>query len=123
MSIFGKRKGGGRRSASRTPVPLIAVVTTLAESQSAIVVDVSSTGIRLHGADLPRKGEELFVNVEGVMAFGTVAWAADQQRGIEFDSPLCSGTEQMLRHKVAQAAGLPPEIKAAYDDWTLGVAR
>ena len=123
MSIFGKCKGGGRRSASRTKVPLIAVVTTLAETQSAIVVDVSSTSIRLRGPNLPGKGEELFVNVEGVLAFGTVAWADDDERGIEFDSPLCPGTEQLLRQKVAQAAGLPPEIKAAYDDWMLGVAR
>ena len=123
MSTFGKRKGGGRRRALRSQVPLIAVVTTLTDSRSAVVVDVSATGVRLRGKGLPQGGSELFVTIEGVVAFGTVAWSQRSECGVEFDTPLKAGDERLLRHKVVQANGLPAEIRAAFDDWTVGVAR
>ena len=123
MGTFGKCKGGGRRSASRTKAPLIAIVTTLKGSHSAVVVDVSSTGARLRGTDLPNEGEEMFVTIDHVIAFGTVAWARDGELGLAFDRPLSPGDEQSLRKTASVAAGLPPEIRAAWDDWTLGMAR
>lgn len=123
MGAFGKCKGGGRRSAPRASAPLIAIVTTLTASHSAVLLDVSATGARLQGPDLPRLGEELFVTIEGVVAFGTVVWAKTNVRGIAFDGPLKPGDEEKLRQRVSDAHGLPPEIKAAFDDWVLGVAR
>jgi hypothetical protein len=123
MSTFGKCAGGGRRSAARVAVPLIAVVTTLRESRSAIVVDVSATGVRLQGANLPESTEELFLTVDGVVVFGTVAWEQDDERGVAFDAPLKAIDETGLRQKVAQAKKLPPELRAAFDDWSAGFAR
>jgi len=123
MSDFGKCAGGGRRSAARKTVPLVAVVTTLRESRSAILVDVSATGARLRGADLPNSAEELFLTVDGVVVFGTVAWEREHERGIEFDGPLEATDEARLKQNVVEARGLPPEIKAAFDDWALGFAR
>jgi hypothetical protein len=104
-------------------VPLIAVVTTLRESRSAILVDVSATGARLLGPDLPQPAEELFLTVEGVVVFGTVAWERDDERGVAFDEPLKAIDEARLRQRVAQAKGLSPEMRAAFDDWALGFAR
>ena len=43
--------------------------------------------------------------------------------GIAFDRPLALREEQLLRQKVAETHGLPPDIKAAYDTWVLGCAR
>ena len=123
MGTFGKCKGGGRRSASRSPAPLIAAVTTLKGAHSAIVVNVSSTGARLRGANLPDLDEQLFVNLDGVIAFGTVAWSDADEMGVAFDGPLSGSDEQRLNEKVKAAGGLPAEIKAAFDQWTLGVAR
>lgn len=123
MSTFGKCKGGGRRSALRAPAPLMAFVTTLTATHSAVLIDVSSTGARLQGTDLPTTGDELFVNLEGIVAFGTVAWAKGAERGIAFDPPLSTMDEKSLRHRVATARGVRPEIKAALDDWSLGLAR
>ena len=123
MSGFGKCVGGGRRSASRMAVPLIAVVTTLRESRSAILVDVSATGARLLGPDLPQPAEELFLTVEGVVVFGTVAWEKDDERGVAFDEPLKAIDEARLRQRVDQAKGLSPELRAAFDDWAMGFAR
>jgi len=123
MSRFGKSNGGGRRSAQRATAPLIAVVTTLKGSQSTVLVDVSDAGARLQGRDLPRKGEELFLATEEVVAFGSIVWSDGDARGMRFDEPLRPGEYQFLRQRVTQAAGLPPHIKAAFEDWTIGVAR
>ena len=123
MGTFGKSKGGGRRIAPRTEGPLRAVVTTLSGSRSADLVDISGTGARLCANGLPEIGEEISVKVEGVSAFGTVVWADGDIRGMVFDEPLTPDAEQLLRQKVAEAAGLSPDLKAAFDEWTVGVVR
>ena len=123
MSTFGKCKGGGRRSAARMAIPLIAVITTLKESHSAVLVDISATGAKVRGSDLPKGSEELFVTIEGIIEFGTVAWATDTERGIAFDEPLRSADVARLRQKVAKARGLPAELTAAFEDWAVGFAR
>src|SRR6187455_99574 len=100
MGEFGKRKGGGRRSAARTSLPLIAVITTLRDSRSAVLADVSETGARLRGRDLPPEHEDLFIAVEGLSVFGTVAWADGDERGVSFDAPLHAEDEALLRKQM-----------------------
>ena len=123
MTVFGKRNGGGRRSASRSAGPLTAVFTTLKESHSAVLADISSTGARLRGARLPHIGEELLISIDEVRAFGSVIWAEVDECGIAFDCALAAEEEQFLRQKVAKTNGLPPDIKAAYDNWVVGCGR
>ena len=123
MSTFGKSKGGGRRAAARTEAPLIAIVTKLRDSRSEIVRDISTTGAKVSGPGLPDVGAEVFLTLEGVIAFGKIVRSIGTERGIAFDEPLSLAEERRLRHKVIQAHGLPPEIRAAFDDWTVGVAR
>ena len=77
----------------------------------------------MRGTGLPVAGEDLFVSVERVIAFGTVVWVDDDERGVAFESALPAADGARLRHAVALAAGLPPDLKAAFDDWTLGFAR
>ena len=123
MSTFGKRKGDGRRSATRSPVPLIAMVKTLKGAHSSVLIDVSATGTRLGGHDLPQYHEDLLVTVEGISAFGTVAWAEGNERGVAVDGPLSARDEQFLRQKVAQFRAMPAAIRAAFEDWSIGFAR
>lgn len=123
MGSFGKRNGGGRRSAARLSAPLIALVTTFRESRSAVLVDVSATGAKLRGRDLPAVFEELIIAIDGTTAFGTVAWEAGDERGVAFDVPLQAAEEARLRDKVAHARGMPPEFRHAFEDWTQGLAR
>ena len=120
---FGKSNGGGRRLASREAAPVLASFFTLSRTGKAVVVDVSRTGARLQGRDLPAEGEELIVSLDGVRTYGMVAWAEGDVCGIAFSEPLPPGSLQALRLSVSKARGLPPEIKAAFDDWTLGIAR
>ena len=123
MGVFGKSIGGGRRSAARSSAPLIAVLTTLVGSRSAVLADVSSTGARVRGSDLPVMGEELIVNIDRVQAFGTVVWSDSGECGIVFDPALEPDDEIYLRTLVAAAKGLPPDIRAAFENWVVGVAR
>ena len=123
MTAFGKCNGGGRRRAARAPLPLIAVFTTLSRSHEAVVVDLSSTGARLRSDDLPDSGEEVLLSIEQVRAFGTIAWSHDGECGVNFDPPLEARDLRLLRHRAGDLRGLMPELQAALDDWTMGLAR
>ncbi len=123
MKIFGKSHGGGRRSAPREKAPLFALFSTITRSHRAIVVDISATGARLRGTDLPGTGDLLEVSIDGLRAFASIIWSDGRQCGIAFESPLTSAEVERLRQKVTAVAGLSPQLKAALDDWMTGFAR
>lgn len=123
MAEFGKCTGGGRRGKKREAAPLIALLTTRHRSHSAVLIDVSVSGTRVRGDDLPVVGSELIMSAEKVKTFGTVRWHSGTDCGVEFDQPLSEMEVLSLRRAVAKGMGLPPEMKAALDDWVLGVAR
>ena len=123
MGSFGKRTGGGRRAAVREPAPLIAVFTTVTRSHAATLVDISATGARLRGDDLPARGDLVELSIGNVRAFGIIKWVRAGQCGVAFDGPLAAADVELLRDQVKQARGLPPEIRGAYDDWVVGLAR
>jgi hypothetical protein len=123
MTSFGKSMGGGRRGASRESLPLIAVFATRTKSHHAMLVNVSRTGLQLKGEDLPAKEEDVMVTVEGVSAFGVVAWSRLGNCGIALDTPLPAEILKLLERRVARAHGLPPEIVVAMDEWQLDLAR
>ena len=123
MKAFGKSKGGGRRHASRATAPLITTITTLRGSHSAVLLDVSATGARMRGPGLPNLDEELFVTVDQVIGFGTVVWSRGDERGVAFDPPLAPKEDAQLRSKMKETAGLPPDMRAAFDNWVLGCGR
>lgn len=123
MNSFGKQQGGGRRSAARSAAPIMAVLTTLSGSRSAVLSNVSSTGARFRATDLPQMGEELQIRIDRIQAFGTVVWSEHGECGVVFDAPLHPGEEQTLRETVAAALGLPADMRAAFDNWVVGCGR
>ena len=123
MSTFGKSRGGGRRAAPRSLAPLIAVLTTVSESFSALIVDISTTGVRLRSSHLPQMDQEVMILVDEAKAFGVVAWSENGECGVEFDTPLSLQDEQRLKLLVHAARGLPPEMTAAFDSWVIGCGR
>ena len=120
---FGKQGGGGRRSAPREAAPLLAVYTTVTKSHEVVLVDVSNSGARLRGPNLPEAGEQLFVTIENFKTFGTVVRVEGHEFAVGFDQPLPSEDLAFLRSKVKEGAGFSPEEKAAIDGWVLGVER
>ena len=123
MVGFGRSTGGGRREDKRETAPLVATLTTRLGTHQGILVDVSSTGARVRGDKLPGVDEDLVLGVEKVRAFGTVRWCSAGDCGIEFDAPLGPDEVVSLRREVAKGAGLPPDMKAAMEDWIVGKAR
>jgi len=120
---FGKQGGGGRRAAPREATPLLGVFTTVSQSHEAVFVDVSTSGARLRGPYLPQAGEQLFVSVEKIRAFGTVVRVEANEFAVEFDEPLSPADLTLLRSKVKLSAGFSPEERAAIEAWILGVDR
>jgi hypothetical protein len=127
MPSFGKAVGGGRRGASREPLPLAAVVSRVEPRQSAVLVDLSSSGARLRGPGLPPVGEAVSVNVEGMRALGIVAWAEDELCGVAFDAPLSRFEIDRLRRDATAASATATlgfggvEEKLSVDDWISGL--
>jgi hypothetical protein len=102
--MFGKRFGGGRRVAAREKLPLPAVVSTIENSIVAELVDLSSTGARLRGEDLPTAGTLLCLMLDCVRAFGCVAWSTDDECGVSFEEPLANFELSRLRREVTLAS-------------------
>jgi hypothetical protein len=125
MEAFGKSQGGGRRSAARSAMPLPAVLMTVTRTDRATLADVSCTGARLIGTDLPCKGELLELQVEQVRVFGTVAWSTGEECGIAFDAPLMPFEVERLRRAagVPSLASLSVEDRMALEEWLLGISR
>ena len=123
MAAFGQSGGGGRRSGSRRPTPLAALVmTTTRRCTGCYLIDVSADGACISGRDLPSQGAEVLVSVEGLEGFGHVVWRDDRKYCVKFNPPLPAGSVQRLSQLVAQARGLSPDMNAALDAWKLGVA-
>ena len=106
MSTFGKRQGGGRRRAEREHLPLIAIFTTRTRSHAAALVDLSATGARLRGTDLPAPDEDLMLNVEGLSAYAVTRWCRLGFCGVEFEVPLSPAQIASLEGRVRRAASL-----------------
>jgi hypothetical protein len=125
MSVFGKCRGGGRRSAERVPLPLAALLTSVGRTRRAELLDISCTGIRVRGRELPAEGEDLQIKIESVRAFGTVMWVDGQQCGVAFECPLMPFEVDSLRRQASlpSFAGLAVEDRLAAEDWLVGRTR
>jgi hypothetical protein len=125
MTAFGQSNGGGRRSAPRTSVPAAVTLSTLSQTQSVVLIDVSSTGARVRGGDLPPTGEYLEIKIDTVRAFGFVAWIRGNECGLSFDEPLEREELARVRMLGGLVAGtnMTVEEKLALEDWIAGAAR
>jgi hypothetical protein len=79
---------GGQRRSVREAVVLAASALGFDRSISVLVPDLSETGARLQGRNLPEVRERLLINFGETGLFATVAWAGQDQCGIVFDRPL-----------------------------------
>jgi hypothetical protein len=124
MRTFGKAAGGGRRQASRDAMPMPAEVTIVKKRRTAALVDLSSTGARLRGFDLPGEGEIVSLTLDCVRAFGSVAWVREGECGVEFEAPLLPFEVKRLQRANGDATlsyrGV--EQKMCIDDWVASLA-
>ena len=125
ISRFGKAIGGGRRRASREPLPVPAVLSRIEQRQLAVLVDFSSTGARLQGPQLPPVGEPVSLLIDCVRTYGTVAWTDDDLCGVAFDAPLARFEFDRLQRgaKTAMLSFGSVETKIEVQDRMGGMSR
>jgi hypothetical protein len=89
MSGFGKRIDvpGGRRRAKREEVRILGSAISLDGSKSVIVEDLCPSGAKIVGRGLPQPGHDVVIRAGSLDAFGHVAWADQDNRGIIFEIP------------------------------------
>jgi hypothetical protein len=103
-SKFGRRAGGGRRASQRASAVLPATLTRLADAAKALLLDVSSTGARVDGAELPDHGTYLLVTLAEVKATATVVWRTENGCGLRFSEPLNPYEVELLRRHARVAS-------------------
>ena len=123
MVAFGKSSGGGRREDPREAAPLCVTMTALSKSYTAMLVDISATGARIQSHELPEVGDETFLAVCRVKTFCSVRWKSGNECGVQFYEPLLQDEVISVRRDVRDGMGLPPALRAAMEDWVLGIAR
>ena len=96
MPEFGRRIDGpnGRRRSARKAVTLAASAWAIEGSHSVLIADVSRTGARLQGRDLPPVAAEVLITFGSLELFATVTWQTSDECGIEFETSL---TPELLR--------------------------
>lgn len=124
MDKFGKRVDGidGRRAAVRQIVSMPASMFSLEHSRVVIVEDISTTGAKLTGDDLPKLGEDVWIKAGPVDAFGTVVWADEYVCGVTFEQPLAPSEDDFIRAeaRLMSLTKLTAAERAALADWRNG---
>ena len=115
----------GRRSEPRACVVLAGSAQALSGHKQVTLLDVSKTGARIEGTDLPVVGREIILKCGPIDTFGMITWEVARRRGVQFDEPLELRDLAMLRAQAAQAASsaMTPEERRAAEDWMNGLAR
>ena len=124
MEKFGKRVDGidGRRAAVRQNVSMAASMFSLEHSRVVIVEDISTSGAKLTGEELPKLGEDVWIKAGPVDAFGTVVWVDDFVCGATFEQPLNRTEEEFITSeaRLMSLTNLTSAERAALADWRSG---
>jgi len=79
-----------RRALCRQAVTQAGSVVTLMGPTSVVVQDISATGAKVCGWRLPPAGKQILLRIEGMQAFGAVAWSRFREAGVVFDTSAVS---------------------------------
>ena len=124
---FGKRidKPGGHRRAVRDDALIRVAMMTLTETVGVDLLDLSTSGAKLRGRDLPTPGQEVVVLLGRLEAFGSVVWRDEDECGVHFDVQLTENARSMVESErgpnyLATSDG---EGSLSACDWFSGLAR
>jgi hypothetical protein len=95
---------------------------SLEQSRVVIAEDISGTGARLTGPELPKKGEDIWIRVGPIDAFGTVVWSEGGECGITFEKPLGPNETAFAEAegRLLNLTKLTPLERSALADWRGG---
>ena len=124
---FGKRidQPGGHRRAVREEVMIRAAVMTTTDTIGVDLLDISKSGVKLRGRNLPAPGQEVVVLLGRLEAFGSIVWRDEDQCGIHFDVALSDRALSIVESErgPSSLAGIGGEELLAASDWNNGLAR
>lgn len=115
----------GRRGEPRAYILMPASVEALNGSNCVNLLDVSRTGARLEGTDLPAVGRDIILRCSAIDTLGTVVWNIGGRCGVHFNEPI-RGQDLVVLRSVAVAAersGMTFDELQATADWASGLAR
>ena len=127
MPKFGSRVDGvgGRRHTPRRPILLSASLESISDYRQIELIDISATGAKVRGTDLPDCGSDVLLKVGCVEAFSEVVWVSENLRGLHFDEPV----EKLLLDRLGREGHilgsdqLTLEERTALEHWKSGHAR
>ena len=124
---FGKRidKPSGSRKAVREEILIRAAMMTTTESMNVDLLDLSKTGAKLRGENLPAPGQEVLLLIGRLEAFGSVVWRDDNECGVHLDVALSDGALATMQSErgPTQLLGIGSDAVLASADWENGLAR
>jgi hypothetical protein len=125
--VFGKRidEPGGARHAVREVAMLRAAIMTVTDSHSVDLLDVSKTGAKVRGRELPAPGQEVLILIGKLEAFGRVVWRDHDQCGVHFDIALGDNAFETVKSQCAPSYVLAtdPDSWLVTGDWQSGFVR
>jgi hypothetical protein len=115
----------GRRSEPRAYVVLPASAEALSGRRQVRLLDVSRSGARIEGSDLPETGKEIILKCGSIDTFGMIVWSADGRCGVRFDEEIPLRYLPVLRalSDTIERSPMTPEEREAAADWVNGLAR
>ena len=93
-----------RRRSVREPTMLAASAMSVTRSRSVMIADLSSTGARLGGRDLPAPGDDLLMVVGSQDRMGTVMWRSGDKCGVRLDEPLAHDNIALMQREANWAS-------------------
>lgn len=87
---FGRRPSGPpeRRRTKRDPLGISVSLYSVGLSRVVLMLDVSTTGARFKGHDLPAIGKDVMLIAADVELFGTVVRTTESEAAIHFDQAI-----------------------------------
>jgi hypothetical protein len=100
--VFGNRvdKPGGARRAVREGMMIRASVMTPTQTVGVDLIDVSKSGAKLRGDNLPAPGHEVLLLLGRLEAFGSVIWRDEDQCGVHFDVALSESALSIVQSEL-----------------------
>ena len=102
---FGKRQSSGppeRRATKRDPLGIAVSLYSVGLSRVVLMADVSPTGARFKGHDLPPVGKDVMLIAGEVELFGEVVRSSEGEAAIHFDQPIGPEELEMLQTVLAE---------------------
>ena len=93
-----------RRQYPREDVMLAASALSVTRSRSVMITDVSTTGARIGGRDLPAPGNDMLMVVGSQDRMGTVVWRTVENCGVSLDQPLDAADIDRMKREAHWAA-------------------